>query len=184
MANNTTSKIVIALAAVLLLGAVVVFAWPPTGYNNGYMPEQPIPYSHQLHAGKLQIPCQYCHANVERSKHATVPPTNVCMNCHGNLKPGVNDKGEIVKRPWLDELRNRYDKGLSIPWVKVHMLPDFVHFNHKRHIAKGVSCQTCHGPIQEMETVYQHSDLSMGWCVNCHRKPENNAPVTCATCHY
>ncbi|MFK8136960.1 MAG: cytochrome c3 family protein [Bdellovibrionales bacterium] len=168
-------KIVIGLVMIMALGG---FAWlmtPPVGYNNGYQPKQPIPYDHSLHAGKYQIQCQYCHSNVEFSKHSSVPSLNVCLNCHNQIK---------TDSPHIQRIREAHDSGESIEWVKIHMLPDFVHFNHKRHVRKGVSCQTCHGPIEEMVEVYQYSDLSMGWCINCHRKPENNAPVTCSTCHY
>ena len=170
------AKIALAIIVLGVVGAVVALAWPPTGYNNGYQPEQPIPYSHQIHAGKLQIPCQYCHSQVANSKHANVPTLNVCMNCHNNFKG--------AERPYLKQMKDAYAKGLSIPWVKVHMLPDFAHFNHMRHVQRGVACQECHGPIQEMKEVYQYAPLSMGWCVNCHRKPEYKASVNCATCHY
>lgn len=178
--NNTTKKLVGAIAALVLLGLLVSgggfgFALPSVGYNNGYQPEQPIPYDHSLHAGKYQIPCMYCHTNADKSKNASVPSGNICMNCH------VGIGGD---KPWIKAIQKAYNSGTSIQWVKVHMLPDFVQFNHKRHVAKGVACQTCHGPVQEMKEVYQFTDLSMGWCVNCHRKPEYNAPTQCTTCHY
>lgn len=168
-------KLGLTVIAVAVIGAKAYMLTPPTGYNNGYAPEQPIPYDHSLHAGKYQINCQYCHTNVERSRHATVPSLNICMNCHINV---ATDKPDIMR------LRAAYDAGESIPWVRVHMLPDFVKFNHKRHMAKGVQCQTCHGPVEQMQTLYQSSDLSMGWCIDCHRKPEHNAPISCDTCHY
>jgi hypothetical protein len=174
-------KILGAIVGLLLLGGIVSLATPPVGYNEGYKPEQPIPYDHSLHAGKYNIPCQYCHSNVETSKHATVPAGSVCLNCHLNIQ-SVDAQGN--PSPWIDKIKKAAQNDTSIEWNKVHLLPDFVHFNHKRHIAKGVKCQTCHGNIQEMEVVYQHSDLSMGWCVNCHRKPEYNAPINCSTCHY
>jgi hypothetical protein len=145
------------------------------GYNQGYQPEQPLPFKHSQHAGTYQIPCQYCHVGTETSRHATVPTLNVCMNCHVAVK---------TDSPWIKQLREAHEKGLSIPWIKVHMLPDFVAFNHSPHIKKGVACQTCHGPVETMDTVYQHADLSMGWCVNCHRKPEHSASINCSTCHY
>ncbi len=145
------------------------------GYNKGYEPEQPIPFEHSLHAGTYQIKCQYCHTNVEYSRHATVPSLNICMNCHVAVK---------TDSPWIKKLRENYEAGTSIPWVKVHLLPDFVQFQHAPHIKKGVDCATCHGPVESMSKVQQFTDLSMGWCVNCHRKPENNAPTNCSTCHY
>lgn len=145
------------------------------GYNNGYEPDQPIPYSHALHAGKLQIDCKYCHSNVDVSRHASVPPLNVCMNCHIVVK---------TDSPWIQKISEAYYAGKTIEWQKVHLLPDHVKFPHALHIKAGKQCQECHGQIQEMEVVSQKSTLSMGWCVNCHRQPENNAPINCGTCHY
>jgi hypothetical protein len=145
------------------------------GYNQNYAPEQPIPFEHSLHAGTYKIQCQYCHSNVSVSMHSSIPALNVCMNCHIQVK---------TDSPWIAKIRDAYNSGGSVQWVKVHMLPDFVHFNHKRHIAAGKQCADCHGPVETMSRVYQHADLSMGWCIDCHRKPENNAPTTCSTCHY
>jgi hypothetical protein len=178
MNTSITKKLSIGLIGLLLLVGAKTFALPSVGYNEGYAPEQPVPFSHQVHAGKLTLDCRYCHTQVDQGRHAGVPSLSVCMRCHGNGKFKDQD------RYWWKNIREQYDRGLSVPWVKVHMLPDFVQFNHQPHIMKGVACQTCHGPVQEMKRVYQHTDLSMGWCVNCHRKPENNAPTHCATCHY
>jgi len=149
------------------------------GYNQDYEPEQPIAYSHSLHAGKLGIQCTYCHSTAEVSRHASVPPLNVCMNCHIVIRQ-VNgqDSPEIAK------LIEAYETGKPVEWKKVHLLPDHVKFNHARHVKAGKQCQECHGPIEEMEIVKQWSDMSMGWCVNCHRQPENNASINCGTCHY
>lgn len=171
--NNV--KILVAVGLLVVFGALATLLKPPIGYNQGYQPVQPIPYDHALHAGKLEIQCQYCHAAASHSKQASVPSLNICMNCHNQVK---------ATSPHIQKLREHYDEGKSIQWTKIHMLPDFVHFNHQRHVRKGVACQTCHGPIETMKEVYQFSDLSMGWCVNCHRKPENNAPISCSTCHY
>lgn len=146
---------------------------PGIGYNTGYAPKQPIPYSHELHAGKYKIDCLYCHVNAEVSRHATVPSLNICMNCHLTVGQGDN----------IQKIRDAYANNTPIEWTKVHMLPDFVHFNHKPHVRKGVACQTCHGPIEKMKVVKQQEDLSMGWCVNCHREPEHQAPLNCTTCH-
>jgi hypothetical protein len=148
---------------------------PSVGYNNGYQPDQPIAFSHELHAGQNKIQCQYCHTNAERSNHATVPALNICMNCHMVV---------ATDKPAIQKITKAYNDNTPINWVKVHMLPDHVHFNHRRHVRRGVACQECHGPVETMKTVYQHADLSMGWCVNCHRKPENKAPTSCSTCHY
>lgn len=172
--SGRATKLLVILVLVIIAGAAVTLALP-FGYNNGYQPEQPLPFSHAQHAGQYKIDCLYCHTSVDKSRHATVPSLNVCMNCHIAVK---------TDSPWIQQLRSAYEKGQSIPWVKVHMLPDFVQFNHQRHVNKDVACQTCHGPVETMEKVYQYTDLSMGWCVNCHRKPEHNAPVNCSTCHY
>ncbi len=145
------------------------------GYNQGYAPEQPIPFDHSLHVQTNKIQCQYCHNQVERSSHSNIPALSTCMNCHLTVK---------TDSPHIQKLREAYDKAQPIQWVKVHMLPDHVRFNHSAHIAKGVNCQTCHGPIETMQKVYQFSNLNMGWCVNCHRQPENKAPLNCSTCHY
>lgn len=145
------------------------------GYNQGYQPEQPIPFSHELHVGQQKMQCQYCHNQVERSAHANIPALSTCMNCHLVVK---------TDSPHIQKLRDAYDNNKSIEWVKVHMLPDHVKFNHAAHTSKGVSCQTCHGEIEKMPVVFQHSTLSMGWCVNCHRQPENKAPLNCSTCHH
>lgn len=145
------------------------------GYNNGYAPDQPIPYSHELHAGKYNIDCKYCHVGAETGRHASVPSLNICMNCHLVVAVGS---------PHIQKMTKAYRAGEPIEWEKVHLLPDHVKFNHAPHVAAGKACQECHGQIQEMEVVSQYSSLSMGWCVNCHRKPENNAPVHCSTCHY
>ena len=145
------------------------------GYNKGYSPEQPIPFSHELHVGTHKMQCQYCHNQVERSKTSNIPALSTCMNCHQQV---ATDKEPIKK------LREAYADGKSIEWVKVHMLPDHVQFNHQAHVQRGVSCQTCHGEIEKMAKVYQYSDLSMGWCIACHRQPENKAPLNCTTCHH
>jgi hypothetical protein len=147
------------------------------GYNNGYAPEQPLPFSHELHAGTHKIACQYCHNQVERSKSSNIPALSTCMNCHQQV--AGQHQPEVIK-----QLREAYAENKSIEWVKVHMLPDHVQFNHQAHVARGVNCQTCHGPIEKMARVYQYSDLSMGWCINCHRQPENKAPLNCTTCHH
>jgi hypothetical protein len=151
--------------------------------------EQPIAYSHKLHAGELGIDCQYCHANARRSPHAGVPPPKVCMNCHAM----ISNEG----RPELVKLKEYFDGGEPIPWVKVHDLPDFVHFSHKRHVRGGVECQECHGEVQDDFTVAKRvSELTMGWCLDCHedhpKVDENYGAMAelrraeikdCYTCH-
>ncbi len=156
------------------------------GRTQDYMPEQPIFYSHKVHAGTNQISCLYCHSGAEKSKHAMIPSENVCMNCHKAITEytgedlytaegkKVNGTAEIQKlfdKVGWDPKAGKYVKaGEPIEWTKIHNLPDHVYFNHSQHIVAGkVQCQTCHGNIQEMDEVHQHADLSMGWCVNCHR---------------
>lgn len=129
--------------------------------NQGYAPEQPVAFSHKLHAGDNKIACQYCHYGVDKSRHAGIPAVGVCMNCHGVIR---RDSPEIVK------VKKAFDDGKGIEWVRVHKLPDFVYFSHQRHVAGGnLACQTCHGPVEQMERLQQHATLNMGWCVNCHR---------------
>jgi Cytochrome c7 and related cytochrome c len=124
---------------------------------------QPIAYSHKLHAGELQIDCQYCHYNARRSIHAGVPPTETCMNCHKMVDP--------TGRPELEKLKEFWESGEPIPWNKVHDLPDWVYFSHKRHVSGGVTCQECHGDVAKDFTVGRRvSQLTMGWCLDCHSK--------------
>ena len=128
----------------------------------GELIEQPIAYSHMMHAGTLQIQCEYCHSGARRSIHAGVPPTQTCMNCHAMVDP--------TGRPELEKLKGYWERGEEIPWVKVHDLPDFVYFSHKRHVRAGVTCQECHGQVQDVMTVAQRvAPLNMGWCLDCHK---------------
>lgn len=146
------------VAGALGLGAVQLARG--VGVYQGYAPEQPIAYSHKLHAGKFEIPCQYCHFAASRSRHAGIPPLSVCMNCHDVL-----DKQTVE----LAKLKEAVAHDRPIRWVKVHNLPDFVYFSHRQHVGGGVECQTCHGPVETMERVRQHAPLTMGWCIECHR---------------
>jgi hypothetical protein len=163
------------------------------GNQAGYEPTQPIAFSHRLHAGELQVACVYCHSGAERSRHAGIPAANVCMNCHRFVTAtmgAVRAEDELAKkekraprRIVSPEIQKVYDalalgsdlkpdssrQSAPIQWVKVHNLPDFVYFDHRPHVNGGVTCQTCHGPVETMERVRQVQDLSMGWCVNCHR---------------
>ena len=170
----------------LLGGYYLVEGAMGLGRMQGYQPIQPIYYSHKVHAGTNQISCLYCHSGAQDSKHANIPSVNVCMNCHMAVKEyagdpitredgsAVNANAEIQKlyeyAGWNPDSKT-YDKpGKPIEWVRIHNLPDFVYFNHSQHVKVGrVQCQTCHGEIQKMGEVKQFADLSMGWCVNCHR---------------
>ena len=160
--------LVLAAGAPLVLGTVV-FAfsyWGSPEYTDvGYAPEQPVPFSHQLHAGQLGMDCRYCHNTVEGAAHAAVPPAATCMNCHGVIK---------TDDPHLAPIRESYDADKPVEWVRVHMLPDYAYFDHSVHVAAGVGCESCHGRIDQMEIVAQDQALSMGWCLDCHRNPEPN----------
>ena len=142
---------------------------------NSYAPEQPIPYSHKLHAGDLQIECQFCHTYARRSRSAGIPAMEQCMTCHVMIG---TDKDPIK------QMTAAYEKKQAIEWVKVHDLPDFVYFNHKPHVQAGFECQECHGEVQEMEVVYRAAPMTMGWCVNCHQDNiDKGASLDCLTCH-
>lgn len=132
------------------------------GVQTGYAPTQPIAFSHKLHAGKYQIDCQYCHTGVRKGKSANIPSANICMNCHGEIKRGS---------PEIQKIYAAIEKNEPIKWVRVHNLQDFVYFNHAQHVQVGqIECQQCHGEVEKMEVVQQRSPLTMGWCIDCHRK--------------
>jgi hypothetical protein len=155
--------IIVGATAPLYFAILVAFGFSPQATDVGYMPHQPIPFSHKLHAGELGIDCRYCHNTVEITAHAAIPPTETCMNCHSKIHP----QSEKLK-----PLFESYETGMPIEWVRVHDLPQYVYFNHSAHVTRGVSCVECHGRIDTMETVYQHERLSMGWCLECHRNPD------------
>lgn len=186
--RNKAYIYLITLVLFVIGGYYVITGAIGLGRTQNYQPVQPIYYSHKVHAGKNQISCLYCHGGAMEGKHANIPSVNVCMNCHmaineyagGDLfaEDGskINGTAEIKKlyeyAGW-DEGSRKYAAGAGKPveWVRIHNLPDHVYFNHSQHVNAGkVQCQTCHGPIQEMGEVKQFSDLSMGWCVNCHRE--------------
>jgi len=136
------------------------------GVQQGYAPTQPIAFSHKIHAGQFQIDCNYCHTGVTKSKNANIPSTNICMNCHTEI---LKDSPEIKK------IYAAIEKDRPIEWVRVHNLPDLSYFNHAQHVkVGGVECQTCHGPIEEMDVVRQYAKLTMGWCIDCHQKTDLN----------
>lgn len=144
----------------------ILFIWyyfSPEYTDVGYAPEQPVEYSHRLHAGQLGLDCQYCHTNVKDAAHSNVPATQTCMNCHSQVRT------ESLK---LLPVRESWATGESIEWIKVHKLPDYAQFSHAVHTNNGVGCESCHGRIDQMEIVFQAEPLSMGWCLECHRSPE------------
>ncbi len=211
--------IILGIAVVLTLSVFVTsftFTIKLPDNNQGYEPVQPISYSHRLHAGELSIPCLHCHGGAERSRTAGIPPAGVCMNCHRFVTaPWIavkaeSDRATAEKRSpkpvvslelqklyaavGVNEEMNPDPAGSPTPlqWVKVHNVPSFVYFNHSAHVNAGVECQTCHGAVETMERVRQVSDLSMGWCVNCHRDASTNgingmkvyASTDCVVCHH
>lgn len=191
------SKITIAITGIVLLslaGYWIVNGGVNMGRQQNYMPKQPVFYSHKVHAGVNQINCLYCHAGAEKGKMAMIPSTNVCMNCHKQISEytgteklityegkevnGTEEIHKLYEAAGWDPVKKQYKRDANgnilakpIEWVKIHNLPDHVYFNHSQHVAVGkVQCQSCHGPIQEMDEVHQFADLSMGWCINCHRQ--------------
>lgn len=171
------------LLVLIFLGSLGWKTMWNTGVHQGYQPEQPIKYSHQLHAGTLKIDCQYCHFGAYKSKNASIPSLNVCMNCHNYVTASDKYNGEtspeiakIYKALDYDPQSKTYgDNPKPIQWVRIHNLPDLAYFNHSQHVkVAGIACQECHGPIQTMEEVYQYSPLTMKWCINCHKTKDVN----------
>ncbi len=146
------------------------------GVQQDYQPKQPIAFSHKLHAGAYEINCKYCHTGVMKGKQANIPSPNICMNCHTQIKQESPEIQKIYAAIGYDPKTASYSgKQKPIEWVRIHNLPDLAYFNHAQHVNVGnIECQTCHGPIQEMEVVKQYSLLTMGWCIDCHRKTEVN----------
>ena len=189
------NQFLIFVSVILLLLSSAYFAYGymmQIGVDQGYMPVQPIHYSHKIHAGANQIECQYCHSSARISKHSGIPSLNVCMNCHENiadyngeedLEKGytkdfyTNEIKKLYKAVGWDEETQSYTGDTEpVKWVRIHNLPDFVYFNHSQHVSvAGIDCQKCHGPVEEMEILYQYSPLTMGWCIDCHR--ESNIKV-------
>lgn len=147
------------------------------GIQQGYQPHQPIAFSHKLHAGQYEIACQYCHTGVMKAKSANIPSPNICMNCHRQILPESPEIQKIYAAIDFNPDTQTYgDNQTPIEWVRVHNLPDLAYFNHSQHVkVAGLECETCHGNIKEMEVVYQHARLTMGWCINCHRETQVNA---------
>lgn len=191
--------VLVSVIFLLLSGAYFAYGWMmQVGVDQGYAPIQPIHYSHKIHAGDNKIECKYCHSSARVSKHSGIPSLNVCMNCHksiyeyqGNPEgPSAEDlangytnefyTGEIKKLykavGWDEENQKYTGESQPVEWVRIHNLPDLAYFNHSQHVSvAGIECQTCHGPVEEMEIMYQYSPLTMGWCINCHR--ETNVKV-------
>ena len=188
--NNTFLKVLTTIF-LLLIGAYVVFGMLFTvGVDQGYQPIQPIAFSHKIHAGENKVDCQYCHSSAKHSKHSGIPSVNVCMNCHKAISEvaegtEIEWNGQIYGKEQLDkEIAKVYDAAgwdpdelaytgeeKPVKWIRIHNLPDFAYYNHAQHVTvAGVKCQKCHGPVEEMDEMYQYSPLTMGWCIDCHRE--------------
>src|SRR5919106_2185834 len=164
--TNTISRVSLFGGAVLLVALVAGLAAineSPYITEVGVARTQPIPFSHKHHVGDNGIDCRYCHTSVETSSFAGIPPTATCMNCHAQIWTNAD---------MLAPVRNSFSSGQPIRWSRVHRLPDFVHFNHSIHVAKGIGCASCHGRVDKMNLMYQASPLTMDWCLSCHREPE------------
>ncbi|MCA0130984.1 c-type cytochrome [Winogradskyella alexanderae] len=188
------NQFLVLVSVIFLLLASGYFAYGyfmQIGIDQGYEPVQPIHYSHRIHAGENGIDCKYCHSSARVSKHSGIPSLNICMNCHkaiGEVAEATQQEG--IKEFGVDynaEIQKLYEavgwdgtgytgETQPVKWIRIHNLPDFAYFNHSQHVSvAGLECQTCHGPVEEMEIMYQHSPLTMGWCINCHR--ETNVKV-------
>ena len=160
--------IVIILTALWIISEVLFVESTSLGRQQFYQPDQPVWFSHKVHAGQNQIDCMYCHFTADKSLHAGIPPVAVCMNCHSQVK-----KGKITGEKEIKKVRDAYANGTPIRWIKVHNLPDHVYFNHEQHVKVGkVDCDECHGPVEEMDQIMQVNTLGMGWCIDCHRTKE------------
>lgn len=183
--------VLVTVILLMLSGAYFVYGYfMQVGVDQGYEPIQPIHFSHKIHAGDNGIDCKYCHSAARVSKNSGIPSLNVCMNCHKNISEFAGDKDstyvEHSKEFYTGEIKKLYSavgwdpatqkytgKQKPVKWVRIHNLPDFVYFNHSQHVSvAGVECQTCHGPVESFEVMKQHSPLTMGWCINCHRETD------------
>ena len=212
----TTLVLLIAVAFCAAALVPQVGSFRLTGDQQCYAHAQPLAFSHRLHAGELQIDCRYCHHGAETSKHAGIPAASVCMNCHkvisatlGALRAedeAAEKEQRKPRRVTSPEFRKLYDAlaldeklepvpgrtPMPLQWVKIHNVADYVYFDHRAHVGAGVACQKCHGPVETMERVHQVENLSMGWCVNCHRQVNKtgvggqtvHATLDCVACHH
>jgi Cytochrome c7 and related cytochrome c len=167
----------LARASLVLTGLIVIalgvtldqLQRSPWVTRQGQRPEQPVPFSHKHHVTGLGLQCQYCHTSVEKSSYAGIPPTKTCMNCHAQI---------WTNAALLQPVRDSWATGESLPWIKVHDLPDYVFFNHEIHVNKGLGCASCHGRVDQMPLMYEQNTLQMEWCLNCHRNPAKNLRPT------
>jgi mono/diheme cytochrome c family protein len=174
-----SNKTIVALISIVIVASIAKLGWDSAvdvGIYTGYEPEQPIKFSHKLHAGTNGIDCNYCHNSASYSKTAGIPSPNLCMNCHTYIQEGPEYGKEEIAKIYaaldFDPVTKSYGPNQKpIKWVKVHNLPDHVYFNHSQHVTVGkIACQKCHGPVEEYTVGKQHASLTMGWCINCHRE--------------
>jgi len=180
---NLRIRLPIILFVVITASVITYFVSRAERDGIGYSPEQPIAFSHKLHAGTMGIDCQYCHLSVKTSAHASIPALSVCMNCHTVAR---KNSSEIIK------LTNYYKDSSSIQWKRVHSVPDYAYFNHSVHVNKGFGCEVCHGKVENMDVVKQVGEFTMSACLHCHRNAKNNfpnlkelstGPIHCNACH-
>lgn len=173
---DTLARLLIAAVILLVAGFVaLLYALDVSSYNTkvGLAEEQPVPFSHEHHVGGLGIDCRYCHQSVEVSSNAGMPAAEVCMSCHAQIWNQAD---------MLAPIRESYDKGTPIFWRRVYDLPDFTYFNHSIHVAKGIGCESCHGRVDQMPLLVKATSLKMGWCLDCHRHPEEHVrPLSAIT---
>jgi hypothetical protein len=182
---DTTLKVRLPIVLVLALITYILtfYISAPERTNVGNAPEQPIPFSHKLHAGTMQIDCQYCHTGVAETRHAGIPAVSTCMNCHTQAR---------IDRPAIQKLKEHFDKAEPIEWKRIHRVPEYVYFDHSVHIAKGFDCAQCHGAVEEMDIVRQDKRTTMGRCISCHKgvhdeqpgiTSQDLGPLNCSACH-
>jgi hypothetical protein len=176
-------KLPIILFVVVITFAVTYYVSYAGRNGIGYMPEQPINFSHKIHAGDMKIDCKYCHAAADKSRSASIPTVSICMGCHAIAR---------IDRPEIQKLTDYYNQNKPIPWKRVHKVPDFAYFNHSVHVNKGIDCVNCHGDVANMDVIGQVKNLNMGACLDCHRNAHtklpnlpniNLGPDNCSTCH-
>lgn len=170
--SNALARMSLVLTGLLVIALGVTLDQlqrSPWVTRQGQRADQPIPFSHKHHVSGLGLQCQYCHTSVEKSSYAGIPPTRTCMNCHAQIWTNAS---------LLQPVRDSWATGESIPWIRVHDLPDYVYFNHEIHVNKGLGCSTCHGRVDLMPLMYQQNTLQMEWCLNCHRNPGQNLRPT------
>lgn len=171
-----TLKVLRPAGLIFVVGLIGLIAgyYANAAFFPGTTPTQPINFSHKIHAGDFEIPCMYCHTQARKSISAGVPSVNKCVGCHNNV---------ATDRPQIRKVINYFDNKEPIPWIKVHDLPDFVYFPHKRHVQADVECQTCHGPVETMEKVTRMAPVKMGECLACHKENKVEYGLDCWTCH-